>query len=149
MTLPGEVGIRKHCVAGAFMVALLHALTVAGATYQVAIISADFWNKEPRFFLVNYSLFLAPCVLAILVRKSCLVVALYSIPVSILFGMRMYNVWQCWWLGINSMARQKGDALAWVTMLFDALSGAVAVPWLLGMPLVYLYKLFMRQRPAG
>ncbi|MDP1882395.1 MAG: hypothetical protein Q8K88_05870, partial [Bradyrhizobium sp.] len=118
MTLVNEDDIRKHCVAGAFGVGLLHALTEAGATYQVSIISANFWNQELKFLLVNYSLHLAPCVLAILVRKSCLVVALYAIPVSILFGMRADNVWQCWWLGINSMAQQKGDGLGWVTMLF-------------------------------
>ena len=147
MTLPGEVGIGKHCVAGAFMVALLHALTVAGAEYQVSILYADFWNKQLKFFLVDYSLFLAPCVLAILIRKNCLVVALYAIPVSILFGMRMYNVWQCWWLGINSMAQQKGDGLGWITMLFEALSAAIVVPWLFGLLLVYVvYVLFTRQR---
>ena len=149
MTPLSEDDIRKHCVAGAFLVALLHALTEVGATYQVSILSANFWNLELSFFLVNYSLFLAPCVLAILVRKNCLIVALYAIPVSILFGMRTYNVWKCWWLGINSMARQKGDALGWVTMLFDALSAAIAVPWLLGLLLTYLYVLFTRQRPAG
>jgi hypothetical protein len=145
MAVVNEENVRTHCVAGASLVALLHALTVAGGTYQASLLSSNFWNQELSFFLVNYSTFLAPCILVILASKSCLFVKLYAIPVAAFFCMRMYYVAQCWSFGINSMARQKGDELFWFTLIFEALSALIAGVLLIGLLLIHLPALFTRR----
>ena len=50
-----------------------------------------------------------------------------------LFTLRMYYVFEFVLFGINSMARQKGDALGWVEMLFSLAADAIALPWLGGL----------------
>jgi hypothetical protein len=43
----------------------------------------------------------------------------------------MYHVWQFYWFGINSMAVQKSDG--WLQLVFEMLSAAIAVSWVLGL----------------
>ncbi len=131
MTILSEDEVDRRCTIAAIAAAALHLLTIAGGEYQS---SALVRTAEPAFvYLVNFVFFLGPFVLLLLVRKSCALVAIIAAPVAMLFALRMYYVLQFVWFDINSMARQKGDALGWVEMLFSLAADAIALPWLGGL----------------
>ena len=91
--------------------------------------------------MVNYGIFLSPVFVLLAIRRVCVLVGIFAIPVLIIFTQRMYHVWQFYWFGINSMAVQKGDALNFFTLIFDTLSAVIAAPFFL---FIFLYKLIER-----
>jgi hypothetical protein len=120
--------IQKRCIVGAVVLSIAHILTLAGAEYQVYTpgrYQIDF------AFIVNYGTFLSPLVILFAFRKVCVALGIFAIPILIFFAWRMYYVWQFYWFGINSMARQKGDELGFFSMVFDMLSLPVAAAILL------------------
>ena len=152
MTVISEDEIERRCVAGAFALSFAHILTIVGTDYQI-FAKRDSWLLD-RFYIedllpnlfgifVNYGTFLSPVILLLLARRICIRVGILAIPVLIFFALRMHHVWQFYWFGINSMARQKGDELGWFTLIFEMLSAAVAAPVLLFM---VAYKLIDRAR---
>ena len=129
MTVISEDEIRRRCTIAALVVAALHLLALAGGEYQVSALTRA-KTAEPIFiYLVNFVFFLGPLVLLLLARKSCVLVGIIAAPIVMLFALRMYYVFEFVWYGINSMARQKGDALGWVEMLFSFAADAIALPW--------------------
>jgi hypothetical protein len=143
MAVLNEDEIGKRCVAAAFALCIAHILTIVGTDYQVYALSRESWrisrsNSDDLFraifgILVNYGTFLSPVIILLLVRRVCILVGIVAIPILIFFALRMHHVWQFYWFGINSMARQKGDELGWATLIFEMLSAVIAVPWVLGL----------------
>jgi hypothetical protein len=136
MAVLSEDEIGRRCVAAAVALSCAHVLTIVGTDYQVyAPLSGRLQLEQianlPLFFLVNYGTFLSPLVVIFAFRKVCVALGILAIPILTFFTLRMYYVWQFYWFGINSMARQKGDALGFFNMVFDMLSLFVAVPILL------------------
>jgi hypothetical protein len=141
MTILSEDEIGKRCVAAALALCVAHILTIVGAQYQVYAINRDHWSFSgfnsddlpTAIFgiLVNYGIFLSPVIILLVVRRVCVLVGIIAIPVLIFFVLRMHHVWQLYWLGINTMAMQKGDGLGWATLIFEMLTAAIAAPWLL------------------
>jgi len=112
---------------------IAHVMTVIGTNYQFPTIIA-MWRSEPTFmFSVNFGTFISPIVVLLLVRRFCLLVGIYGLPVLLIFIFRMYDVWQYYWFNINSMLRQKGDALGFLTMLFEMISVPIAAICLLAL----------------
>jgi uncharacterized membrane protein YecN with MAPEG domain len=141
MTASDEVQTNnsQRCVAAALALSLVHILTIAGTDYQIDGLKTDRLQvgqieafQAFLFLLVNYGTFLSPVVVLFLIRKVCILVGIYAIPILIFFALRMHHVWQFYWFGINSMARQKGDELGWVTLIFEMLSVVIAAPWVFG-----------------
>ena|SRR5882672_929218 len=142
MTVFSEDEIGKRCVAAALALCVTHLLTIVGTNYQVYAQNKDRWSfsgftSDDPFqvifgILVNYGTFLSPIIMVLLVRRVCILVGIIGIPILIFFASRMHHVWQFYWFGINSMARQKGDELGWATLIFEMLSAAVVTPVLLG-----------------
>jgi hypothetical protein len=132
----------KRCVAAAVVLSVAHVLTLVGAEYQVYTPGR---YQIDRFFLVNYATFLAPLVILLAFRKVCVALGILAIPVLTFFAWRMYYVWQFYWFGINSMARQKGDELGFFSMVFDMLSLPIAAAILL---FLLFYKLLDRIQRA-
>ena len=135
MTVLSEDYISKRCVTAAFALCIVHTLTIVGTDYQIGWMFIHFLNSDDsfsaaRFILVNYGTFLSPVILLLFVRKVCVLVLIIAIPVLIFFTWRMHHVWQFYWFGINSMARQKGDELGWATLAFEMLSFCIAAAWL-------------------
>jgi hypothetical protein len=122
MAIPSEDEPNKRCVATAVALSMAHILTVVGADYQVYPLDG---LQIDHFFLVNHAVFLSPVVVLLLMRKACLFVGIYAVPVLIIFVLRMHHVLQFHWFGINSMAIQNGDSLGFQSMLFDMLSAAI------------------------
>src|SRR5258708_7275994 len=122
MTVLSEDEIEKRCVAAAVALSIAHMLTLIGTEYQVYTPSR---YQIDHFFLVNYAIFLSPLLILFAARKACKILAVLAIPILIFFVWRMFYVWQYCWSGINSMARQKGDALGFFTMIFDMVSFAI------------------------
>jgi hypothetical protein len=152
MSVLSEDEIGRRCTAAAIALCVAHVLTTVGTDYQVYA-KRDSWLLDRFYiedilpnlfvFLVNYGIFLSPVIVLLLFRKVCTFVGIMAIPVLIFFTLRMHHVWQFYWFGINSMARQKGDELGWATLLFEMLSAAVAAPVLL---FIVVYKLTDRVR---
>jgi hypothetical protein len=135
MTVTSEDEIEGRCVAAALVLSVAHILTLVGAEYQVYTpgrYQIDF------AFLVNYATFLSPLVILFAFRKVCVALGIFAIPILIFFVWRMYYVWQFYWFGINSMARQKGDELGFFSMVFDMFSLPFAAAILL---FLLFYKL--------
>jgi len=140
MAVLSEDEISKRCVAASFALCIVHILTVVGTYYQVDATRGD-WQID-RFqvdqlfwaiyaLLVNCGIFLSPVFVLLLIRRVCVLVGIFAIPILIFFTLRMYFVWQFYWFGINSMAVQKGDGLGFFTLLFEMFSAVVAAPVLL------------------
>jgi hypothetical protein len=130
MTVTSEDEMFRRCTIGALAAATLHLLTIAGGEYQISALTGA-GTAEPIFvYLVNFVFFLGPFLLPLLARKSCVLVGIIAAPIVMLFALRMYCVFEFVWYGINSMARQKGDALGWVEMLFAAAADVAALVWL-------------------
>src|SRR6185295_18408618 len=108
MTVISEDEIEKRCVAAALVLSVAHILTLIGTEYQVYTPGR---YQIDRFFVVNYATVLSPLVILFALRKVCVALVILAIPILIFFAWRMYYVWQFYWLGINSMDRQKGDGL--------------------------------------
>jgi hypothetical protein len=125
----------------ALILGVAHVLTTLGTAYQVGG-GLEF----DRFFFVNYTTFLSPLVVLFFSRRVPNVLALYAIPILSFFSVRMYYVWQFYWLGINSMAVQKGDGLAFLTMLFDMASLLVGAFLLLVRMATYVVDAITRSR---
>jgi hypothetical protein len=149
MSERGNEETSKRCVALAGALAIAHFLTLIGVEYQL--------NWRPRFlvyhpfvFFVNYGIFLSPLVVIFAFRRVCIVLGILAIPILTFFTFRMSYVWEFYWFGINSMDRQKGDALGFINMVFDMLSILVAVPFLLFMVGYKLIESFqrIRRRPS-
>jgi hypothetical protein len=135
MAVLSEDEIQKRCVAAALVLSVAHILTLVGTEYQVYTPGR---YQIDRFFLVNYATFLSPLVILFAFRKVCVALGIFAIPILTFFVWRTYYVWQFYWFGINSMARQKGDALGFFSMVFDMLSLPIAAAILL---FYLLYKL--------
>ncbi len=135
MTVSSDDEIGKRCIAAAWTLSVAHILTLVGTEYQVY---APGRYQFDQFFLVNYAIFLSPLVILFAFRRVCIALALLAIPILTFFVWRMHYVWQFYWSGINSMARQKGDELGFFTMVFDMFSLFAAAPVLL---FIVLYKL--------
>jgi hypothetical protein len=141
MAVLSEDEIGRRCVAAAVALGIIHILTIVGTDYQAHAAGRDGWEigrfQVDQFFLgiyallVNYGIFLSPVVVLLLVRRACVLVGIFAIPVLMLFALRMYHVWQFYRFGINSMAVQNGDA--WLQLVFEMLSAAIAIPWVLGL----------------
>jgi hypothetical protein len=141
MAVLSEDEIGRRCVAAASALCIVHILTIVGTDYQAYATTRDGWQID-RFqvdqiflgiyaLLVNYGIFLSPVFVLLLIRRVCVLVGIFAIPVLILFTLRMYHVWQFYWFGINSMAVQKSDG--WLQLVFEMLSAAIAVSWVLGL----------------
>jgi hypothetical protein len=135
MTVISEDEIERRCVASAFALSFAHILTIVGTDYQVYAPRSDGWPFG-QFYIDDlipalFGAFLSPVVLLLLFRRVCILVGILAVPVLIFLALRMHHVWQFYWFGINSMARQKGDELSWFTLVFEMLSAAVAAPVLL------------------
>ena len=135
MTVLSEDEIEKRCVAAAVALSIAHLLTLIGTEYQVY--TPDRYQID-RFFLVNYAVFLSPLVILFAARNTCIVLGVLAIPILSFFVWRMSHVWEYCWSGVNSMDRQKGDALGFLTMIFDMVAFAIAVLILLAVLLVKL-----------
>ena len=143
MAIPSKDEIGKHCVAAALALCVAHTLTVIGTEYQVYAESPDRWSfsgfpngDSLQVFagvLVNYVVFFSPVILLLVVKRICPLVGIIAFPVTIFFALRVHHVWELYWSGINSMARQKGDALGWCTLIFDMISTAIVAPVVLGL----------------
>jgi hypothetical protein len=94
MAIPSEDEPNKRCVAAAVALSMAHILT--GADYQVYPLDG---LRIDHFFLVNHAVFLLPVVVLLLMRKACLFVRIYGVPVLIIFVLRMHHVWQFYWFG--------------------------------------------------
>ena len=139
MTVLSEDEIEKCCVVAAVVLSAAHILTLIGEEYQVY--TPDRYHQIGFFaFLVDYTIFLSPLLILFTARKACKILGVFAIPILIFFVWRMYYVCQCFWFGINSMARQKGDALSFFTMMFDIASFAIAALILLSVLLVKLIE---------
>ena len=135
MTVSSDDEISKRCIAAALALSVAHVLTLVGTEYQVYTPGR---YQFDQFFLVNYATFLSPLVILFAFRRVCIVLGLLAIPILTFFVWRMHYVWQFYWSGINSMARQKGDELGFFTLVFDMFSLFAAAPVLL---FIVLYKL--------
>ena len=124
MAVLSEDETGRRCVAAVLALSCAHVLTVIGTDYQVYV-PIDKLQIDYAFF-VNHAIFLGPVALLLLVRRNCVLVGILAIPTLIIFGLRMHHVWQFYWFGINSMARQKGDELGWFDLIFDTLSASIA-----------------------
>ncbi len=143
MAILSKDEIGKLCVAAALALCIAHILTMIGTEYQVYGEYRDRWSFSGfpsgdllQVFtgvLVNYGTFLSPVILLLIVRRFCLLVGVIAFPVAVFFVLRVHHVWEFYWFGINSMARQKGDALGWCTLIFDMISAAIVAPVLLGL----------------
>lgn len=143
MAILSKHEIGKLCVAAALALCIVHTLTIIGTEYQVYAEYPDRWSFSGfpngsllQVFagvLVNYGIFLSPIILLLVVRRFCALVGVIAFPVTVFFVLRVHHVWEFYWLGINSMARQKGDALGWCTLIFDMISAAIVAPVLLGL----------------
>jgi hypothetical protein len=145
MAVLSEDKIEKRCVAAAIALSCAHALTLLGTEYQVYT-PDKFQIDSFIFYFVNYSIFLSPLVILFLFRGACVVVRIFAIPILIIFGLRMYYVSRYHWLGINSMARQKGDELSFFTLLFDMLSAGITAFLLAAILFARLIEFFQRIR---
>jgi hypothetical protein len=141
VTALSENEISKRCVTTAIAVCFAHILTIAGTLYQEQSIIV--WSRTAPvgqmlwFAVVNYGTFLSPVFVLLIIRRVCILVGIFAIPVLIFFVLRMHHVFQFYWSGINSMAVQKGDALSFLTMVFEMLSAVIVAPMLL---FIFLWK---------
>ena len=146
MAALGEDEWGKRCVAAAFVLCIVHTLTIIGTEYQVWAAARIDWSQTDNFFdgllaiLVNGGIYLSPIIVLLFVRSICALVGILAVPILIFFTFRLHHVWQFYWLGINSMAQQKGDELGWFTLIFEMISGLVAVPLLLGFVVIKLVQ---------
>ena len=142
MTALGKDEWGERCAAGAFVLCIVHILTIIGTQYQVSAHTPfdEFQTKVLFAVFINYGVYLSPVVVLLFVRKICGIVGILAVPILIFFVLRMHHVWQFYWFGINSMARQKGDELGWLTLTFEMISGLFAAPLLLGYVLVKLIQ---------
>jgi uncharacterized membrane protein len=127
-----EGKISKRCLAATIALSVLHVVTMVGTDYQAGRQHID------HSFLVNHAVFLAPVGILLLIRRACLLVGLFAIPIVIFFVLRMHHVWEFYWRGYNSMAVQKGDALGWYQIVFELLAAITIVTWL---AIMLLWKL--------
>jgi hypothetical protein len=141
MTEPGEDESGKRCVAAAWALSVAHILTLIGTDYQVY--RPGMYQIDYAFF-VNYATFLSPLVILFALRRICIALLVLAIPILIFFAYRTHYVWQFYWSGINSMARQKGDALGFINMVFDMASLFMAAPILLFIVLHKLVEVIQR-----
>jgi hypothetical protein len=132
MAVRSEDENSRRCVAAAFALCIVHILTIVGTDYQVHAISRQIarFHIEDLFqaifaLLVNYGTFLSPVFLLLLIRRTCILVGILAVPILIFFAFRMYYVWQFYSFGINSMAVQKGDALGFLTVIFEMLTAGI------------------------
>lgn len=129
MAVVSEYGISNRCAVAAFALTVAHVLTFVGTEYQVG--GPTRFHSDGSLFsmyvlLVNYYIFLSPLIILLVLRKACIVQGIFAFPIVIPFVLRMHHVWEFYWLGINSMARQKGDELAFFTLVFDMISAGLA-----------------------
>ncbi|CAN7474596.1 hypothetical protein LJR220_004309 [Bradyrhizobium sp. LjRoot220] len=135
MTVLSEDEVEKRCVAAAVALSIAHLLTLIGTEYQVYT-----RDRYQSLFLVNYAVFLSPFAILFAARKACKVLAVLAMPILMFFVWRMFHVWEYFWSGVNSMAQQKGDALGFLTMIFDMVAFAIAGLILLAILLVKLIE---------
>jgi hypothetical protein len=143
LTILSENEIGKRCVAAALALCIAHSVTTIGEQYQIYAENPDQWSFSGARsgdlhdvfigILLNYGIFLSPVIVLLMARRVCALVGVLAIPVMIFFVLRMHHVWQFYWFGINSMARQKGDELGWFTLIFEVISAVVAAPVALGL----------------
>ena len=117
MAVQSDAETSNRCIVAAIALSFAHILTVYGGDLQTYA-----YLRIDKFFWVNHAVFLSPVVALLLMRGVRVFLAIYAVPVLIIFISRMYYVWQFWWFGINSMAVQKGDGLGFIEMVFDMLS---------------------------
>src|ERR1700676_4651063 len=100
MAVRSEDEIGRRCVAAAVALGIIHILTIVGTDYQAHATGRDGWQIDrfqvDQFFLgiyallVNYGIFLSPVFVLLLVRRVCVLVGIFAIPVLMLFALRMY-----------------------------------------------------------
>ena len=132
MSMFSEDEFGKPCLAATIALSVLYVVTIVGTDYQVGRQQID------HSFFVNHAVFLAPVAVLLLIRRTCGLVGLFAIPIVIFFVLRMHHVWEFYWLGYNSMAVQKGDALGWYQLVFEMLAAVTVVTWLV---IMLLWKL--------
>ena len=124
------------CRGTALVLAFMHLMALAGGFHQTRWAIEATWPALP----INGSVWLAPAVLVLLCRNVCVLVGLCAIPIVVNFTARMYYVGQFYWLGVNSMSRQKGDWASW----FEMFMGMACLPFIALWLLVYFIYLIAR-----
>jgi hypothetical protein len=144
-----EDEIGQRCFAAAIILSLAHILTIAGTFYQEPIKidgpRIEQFDRLIPLVLVNGGIFLSPVFVLLLIKRVCILVGIFAIPILTIFALRMHDVWQFYWSGINSMAVQKGDALNFFTILFEMFSAAIVGLLLLG---ILIWRLIDRLQRA-
>jgi hypothetical protein len=134
MAALSENEFGKWCVAAAVALGIVHAVTIVGTAYQTHTLARIYADGSPFAIYsasVNYAVFLSPLVVLFAFRRVGVVLGALAFPIVIIFIQRMQHVWQFYWFGLNSMSVQKGDELGWVSLIFEMLSAAIAVPFLI------------------
>jgi hypothetical protein len=97
-----------------------------------------------EFSFLDIFVWFCPAVAVLIFRKYWFVVAVYAIPILVLFVARVCFFWQLKATGVNSI-HQKGDWAIWLHWLLSGVSGVVLFYWLLG----YLIVLSAKYRIDG
>jgi hypothetical protein len=117
----------RSCVAAGLLLCILHVLSWIGMTYPFGM---NVREEEVKFVLISYGILLSPGVAVFLLRRSCVFVALFSIPIMINFSVRMYYAWERFFIGPTADP-QKGHWSAWLMTIMGVVSLGVIGIWLL------------------
>lgn len=111
----------RRCQVAALLLAVMHFLTVSGMAYQASL------RGGFDELVINYGLWLSPILLVLLLKRACVAVGLFAIPILIDFTARVYYASQFYFFGINSIG-QKGDWAFWFTTFLGMFSlGGIAL----------------------
>lgn len=125
----------NRCVAAGFLLCLLHVLSWIALTHPswVALthpFRINVREEELKFVLIAYGIWLAPVVAVFLLRRSCALVAVLSVPIVVNFSVRMYYAWERFFFGPTSEP-QNGHWSAWLMSFIGTVSLGIIAVWLL------------------
>jgi hypothetical protein len=133
MSVPGTAEThaksRRLCSSTAFLLCMVHALSVSGiAYYELARGDLNLINKEA---IITYGTWASPVFLILIVRQVCLLVFISAVPVVVIFAAQAFHIWGFHALGSLFVAHMGdwGDFAAWLMTLFGALSLAAVAVW--------------------
>jgi hypothetical protein len=89
-------------------------------------------TTKSEFVFVNFSVWFAPILFVLLVRRFWFLVGICAVPILVIFIARVYYAWQIHRFGLIS-GGAKGDWAGWLTTLFGGLSlfvVAIALVWM-------------------
>lgn len=118
----------RSCVAAGFLLCILHVLSWIALTSPFGLMNVR--EEELKFVLISYGIWLSPAVAVFLFRRSCVFVALFSVPIIFNFSVRMYYAWERFSIGPTSDP-QKGHWSAWLMTIMGIVALGIIGIWLL------------------